>query len=117
MFKYVALTLMLGVAANAAEFDYNNLSTMGRKADGTQGWIKCPVWDWNLVPPECRVPAFNCVPRCGKWPGDKWDIGAYEYVPGMTGEKPWGNWKGVPFSYVPGEDQTTPPTKFRLRER
>ncbi len=66
--------------------------------------IKCPSdWNWLLVPVECRRPAVNCVPVCGKWPGDKPDIGAWEYVPGITDEVPWGIWDGVPFSYVPAE--------------
>jgi hypothetical protein len=76
-------------------------STLIRQGDENV-WVECPEWDWSLVPPECRRPAFNCVPTCGKWPGDKTDIGAYEYVPGITSQKPWGIWEGVPFAVAPG---------------
>jgi hypothetical protein len=112
--RYVLLFLVLATAVQGAGFDYANLHTHGKKPDGTLGWIKCPVWDWELVPPECRVPAFNCVPICGKWPGDNVDIGAYEYVPGITSERPWGVWEGVPFNYVPGE-RVQKPENLRRR--
>jgi hypothetical protein len=88
------------------------LSTLAT-VDGKPTWIECPKWDWSLVPPECRRPAFNCVPVCGKWPGDTPDIGAYEYVPGSTSEKPWGIWNGVPLDYVPAEME--PPKGFRRK--
>jgi len=90
----------------------SKLSTLAT-IDGKPTWIDCPEWDWSLVPVECRVPAFNCVPICGKWPGDKVDIGAYEYVPNITSEQPWGAWKGIPFKSAPGE--VTAPEGFRRR--
>jgi len=63
--------------------------------------IPCPTWDWSLVPEECRRAAMNCIPICGKYPGDKPDIGAMEWFPGQTGEKPWGDWTGVPVPESP----------------
>lgn len=112
--KWVPLFFILTTSVCAADFDFSNLSVLGNTKDGSIGWIKCPTWNWDLVPPECRRPAFNCVPICGKWPGDKVDIGAYEYVPGITAEQPWGVWNGVPFTYVPGEG-VNPPKGFRRR--
>ena len=64
-------------------------------------WV-CPQWDESLLPPECRgTTSINCLPRCGKYPGDRPDIGAYEWFPGITKDKPWGDWNGVPLNYNP----------------
>ena len=70
------------------------------------GWAnpipKCPEFDHSLLPEKCRnTSSFNCLPRCGKYPGDRPDIGAYEWFPGITKEKPWGDWDGVPLEYSP----------------
>lgn len=91
---------------------YYDHATMVRKGDENV-WVKCPAWDWERVPPECRMPGWNCVPVCGKWPGDKVDIGAWQYVPGITSEKPWGDWEGIPFKSAPGEGPKAP-EKFRI---
>jgi hypothetical protein len=63
-------------------------------------WVRCPVWDWDLIPYECKgrfMLSWNCLPRCGKWEGDKPDIGAWEWIDGITAAQPWGIWEGIPF--------------------
>lgn len=115
-FKLISgLLLLLAVSSCSHAADpagiYLDHSTMAR-IDGKPTWIKCPSWNWELVPPECRWPGFNCVPSCGKWPGDKMDIGAMQFIPGQTSDKPWGDWKGVPFKSAPGE--MDPPANFRI---
>ena len=68
--------------------------------------FECPEWDESLLPEECRgTKSFNCLPRCGKYPGDRPDIGAYEWFPNITEEKPWGDWDGVPLTYTPHMDK------------
>lgn len=99
----IFISILLASCTQAADtFDYREYSTLIR-VDGKNIRTKCPKWDWLQVPAECRMPGFNCVPVCGKWPGDKVDIGAMQYIPGQTPERPWGIWKGIPFKYVPGE--------------
>jgi hypothetical protein len=66
-------------------------------------WVRCPVWDWDLIPFECKnrfMLSWNCLPRCGKWEGDEPDIGAWEWIEGITAETPWGVWTGVPFDQL-----------------
>ena len=66
------------------------------------GIPRCPEWDHSLLPEKCRnTRSFNCLPTCGKYPGDRPDIGAYEWFPGITAEKPWGDWNGIPLDYTP----------------
>lgn len=98
--RYIIIVLSLVTICNvqAQEFDFTNLHTSA-SVDGKQAWIKCPNWDWDLVPIECRMPGFNCIPVCGKYQGDKVDIGAYQYFTGITSEKPWGDWDGIPLPY------------------
>lgn len=100
--RYLLIVLFLvsvfNVQAQAQEFDFTNLHTSAL-VDGKQEWIKCPQWDWTLLPSECRRPGFNCIPVCGKYQGDKVDIGAYQYFTGITSEQPWGDWDGIPLSY------------------
>jgi hypothetical protein len=84
---------------------YSNLSTMAT-INGEIKWIKCPEWDWSIVEAQCLkdgtgtinryMIAWNCLPKCGKYEGDRPDIGAWEYFPGITEEKPWGDWNGIP---------------------
>ena len=94
-------TLYWGIhSVNAQGEDLSNLSTIV-SIDGEIQFIKCPQWDWTLVPEHCRRPAFNCLPICGKYPGDKPDIGAMEWFLGITPEKPWGDWTGVPLTDFP----------------
>ena len=100
-----------------AAMDYSYLSTMVTKTiNGKQviQWVKCPAWDWSIVEAACLadgmelnqyIIAFNCLPKCGKWKGDRPDIGAFEWIEGITNEKPWGIWTGVPI------DQLNPPMK------
>ena len=87
---------------------YSRGSTM-INLNGEIKFIPCPVWDWDGIIADCAkdgmypndyMISFNCVPRCGKWSGDRPDIGAFEYVPGQTSEKPWGDYKGWPMDYV-----------------
>lgn len=92
-----SLLIVLLAASIAYGQDYSHLSTFVFK-DGEIKRMPCPQWDWNLVPPECRQAAMNCLPRCGKYPGDRTDIGAMEWFPGITDEKPWGDWNGVPLT-------------------
>lgn len=111
----VLLLLTVSACAHAADPIYLELSTLAT-VDGKPTWIPCPKWDWSKVPAECRRPAFNCVPTCGKWPGDRIDIGAYEYVPGITPEKPWGIWAGEPLALSPGQKPAggpEPPKQLR----
>ena len=108
----IVLFLSLSSFCNAQEFDFTNLHTSA-SVDGKQAWIKCPNWDWNLIPPECRRPGFNCIPVCGKFQGDKTDIGAYQYFPGITSEKPWGEWDGIPLPYSILVD---PVQNFKIKE-
>lgn len=77
-------------------------------------WIKCPTWDWSLVEKTCAdagmtlnryMISFNCLPKCGKYEGDRPDIGAYEYFPGITSDKPWGDWNGIPLSMEDGDSK------------
>jgi hypothetical protein len=87
--------------------DYSHLenSHAPGRVDGKPGWIKCPNWDWSLIPDECKskfMISINCLPKCGKYPGDRPDIGAWEYFPGITAEKPWGDWNGIPLNHKPG---------------
>jgi hypothetical protein len=81
-------------------------------------WKPCPVWDWDGIAGDCArdditfnryMIAFNCVPRCGKWSGDRPDIGAFEYVPGQTSERPWGDYDGWPM-----DEGLKPITKVHL---
>lgn len=114
----IAILLISAVSLSAAEPIYFQHSTPSH-VDGKLTWIDCPKWDWSLLPPECRSYGINCVPVCGKWPGDKMDIGAFQYIPGHTNEKPWGIWNGVPFAREPGEPGAkpepypAPPQRFR----
>ena len=88
-------------------------------------WVRCPVWDWDLVPPKCsgRMSiAWNCIPKCGKWEGDEPDIGAWEWIEGITAAQPWGVWTGVPFGQEELKDSKPIPQpsleeieKFRIR--
>jgi len=101
----------------AKSMDYSRLSTMiTTVVDGVRQikWVKCPEWDWSIVEAACLADgmelneymiSWNCLPRCGKWKGDKPDIGAWEWIEGITEEKPWGIWTGVPI------DQLEPPMK------
>ncbi len=108
----ISILLLLAVSACAHADEPKSISsTMIRQGDENV-WVNCPAWDWSLVPVECRFPGFNCVPSCGKWPGDKWDIGAMQYIPGQTSQKPWGDWKGIPFKSAPGE--MAPVENFRI---
>jgi len=85
--------------------DLSSLSTMVTK-NGVSEWVKCPEWDWSIVEAQCLkdgtgtinryMIAWNCLPKCGKYEGDRPDIGAWEYFPGITAEKPWGDWNGIP---------------------
>jgi len=96
----------------AKSMDYSHLSTMVTKTvDGVRQikWVKCPEWDWSLAEAACLADgmelneymiAFNCIPRCGKWKGDKPDIGAWEWIEGITAEQPWGIWTGVPLDQI-----------------
>jgi hypothetical protein len=110
--KISAILLLLAVSACAHAGEPKSISSTLATVDGKSTWIKCPAWDWDLVPAECRFPGFNCVPTCGKWPGDKMDIGAMQYIPGQTSQKPWGDWAGVPFKSAPGE--MAPVQNFRI---
>jgi len=94
----IILTILCISIVHAQEPLYvDNLSTI-TTINGETQITPCPTWDWSLVPEECRVPAFNCLPRCGKYPGDKPDIGAMEWFTGITNEKPWGDWTGIPLT-------------------
>ena len=93
-----------------------NLHAPGCDENGKPKWIKCPDWDWNLIPSECKTPhmiAINCLPKCGKYLGDKPDIGAWEDYPGITCQKPWGDWNGIPDLGKP--NLIKPPKNFRLQ--
>lgn len=93
----------LGVPTGS--MDLSSLSTMVT-TNGVTKWIKCPEWDWSIVEAQCLkdgtgtinryMISWNCLPRCGKYEGDRPDIGAWEYFPGITEEKPWGDWNGIP---------------------
>jgi hypothetical protein len=103
----VVLFIFFVIAGPVYGQDYSHLENLHTSGlvDGKQKWIKCPDWDWSLILAECKskyMIAFNCLPKCGKFPGDKPDIGAWEYFPGITAEKPWGDWNGVPSNYKPG---------------
>ena len=80
-----------------------NLKVMAT-IDGKITWIDCPDWDWQAIYNECAedgielnqyMLSWNCIPRCGKYKDDRPDIGAWEYVSGITNEKPWGDYNGV----------------------
>ena len=86
----------------------NNLYTSAL-VNGKQKLIPCPNWDWTIVETQCLkdgyilnkyMISFNCLPRCGKYPGDKPDIGGYEYISNITSEKPWGDWNGIPLKGI-----------------
>ena len=85
--KYLVLFLLTLMASTVYSQDFSHLETLSTMAnrDGKQVFIKCPDWDWSLIPNECKskfMISFNCLPRCGKYPDDKPDIGAFEYFPG-----------------------------------
>lgn len=98
-------SIVIAEIAFCADLSFTqNLSTMA-VVNGKPQFIKCPDWDWQAIYDECAADgielnhfmiAFNCVPKCGKYDGDRPDIGAYEYVPNITAEKPWGDYNGVP---------------------
>lgn len=67
-----------------------------RKSTPAQLWQDCPKWDWSIMPVECRKPSYNCIPICGKYLGDDIDPGPWEFYPGITAAKPWGDWNGTP---------------------
>lgn len=60
------------------------------------------------------VESFNRLPRTGKYPGDKPDIGSWEWFPGVTCENPQGNWTGVPLSYNPLNGEPAPPPRLSI---
>jgi len=80
--------------------DLSNLKTFVT-VNGVITLIDCPQWNWSLIAEECRRPAMNCIPVCDKYPNDKPDIGAMEWFPGQTNEKPWGDWNGIPLTDFP----------------
>ena len=57
--------------------------------------------------------SFNGLPRTGKYPGDKPDIGAWEWFPGVTCENPTGEWSGTPLDYNP---RVSTPHNLRIIE-
>lgn len=96
---------------------YKSLHSPGCDENGKPKVLKCPEWDWSLIPEECRnkyMISINCLPRCGKDLDDKPDIGAWEYWPGITCEKPWGDWDGIPTHQKPVKPQ--PPQNFKIVE-
>ena len=99
LFFVIIISSIYNFQSWAADYSHlKNLHAPGR-IDGKPAWIKCPDWDWDLIPAECKnlyMISVNCLSRCGKFPGDKPDIGAWEYYPGITPEKPWGDWNGIP---------------------
>ena len=84
--------------------DYDNLQTFAT-VNGKLEIIKCPSWDWSLIPKECRnifMVDSNCLPKCGKYEGDEPDIGK-EWFEGQTHEQPWGDWDGIPVRLMPSK--------------
>lgn len=111
MLKYTILLILIAAPVYGQQpFDFEHLSTFAH-INGEIKIIPCPVWDWSLVPEECRVPAMNCIPICGKYPGDKPDLGAMEWFTGQTNEKPWGNWTGIPLT-----DMAPSPPELKILE-
>lgn len=119
----IVTALFIAVATAFAANIYSRGSTMTNK-DGAIAFVPCPAWDWDAIAAECAkdgmVPndymiAFNCVPKCGKWAGDLPDIGAFEYVPGQTAEKPWGDYNGVPMDAVVVKEFLKSPGGFKAK--
>ena len=61
----------------------------------------------DALPCESEL-SYNGLPRCGKYPGDAPDIGAWEWFPGVTAENPKGFWTGVPLTYDPTKKLPAP---------
>jgi hypothetical protein len=59
--------------------------------------------------------SLNGLPVVGKYPGDKPDIGAWEWFPGVDCSNPKGDWDGVPLNYNPREGvPLLPPLDLRV---
>lgn len=119
---FLVFYFLLKAVGLASDFSHlKNLHAPGCDENGKPKWLKCPNWDWSLIPDECKTPnmiSVNCLPRCGKYIDDKPDIGAWEHYKGITCQKPWGDWDGIPDDENPIKPETgkiEPPMNFRLK--
>jgi len=106
MNKRIAILVISSIVFSSSVFALD-LQSKGstlvtRMEDGVKvtKWVRCPVWDWDLIPNKCHGRSWNCLPKCGKWEGDEPDIGAWEWIEGITAAQPWGVWTGVPYDQL-----------------
>lgn len=76
-----------------------------------------PCIDAGIEVSDPVMNSYNGLPRTGKYPGDKPDIGAWEWFPGVDCEHPLGDWIGIPLDYNPREILPTPQAPSELRKQ
>lgn len=74
------------------------------------------VSNTSSLPPKDEAYSWDIqgTPRYGKWPGDKPDIGAYEWIPSEL-QTTNGLWNGKVLTYNPLRTRPKPPIKLRIK--